>query len=107
MIRRKNNINLQLTDVRIKENAWIAKLAARKLHTKSVAIVVGKTIYLHNTRKQDFLRNTSWLKHEMCHVNQFQQQGLLRFIIIYLWESLRKGYYHNKFEVEAREAENL
>jgi hypothetical protein len=30
---------------------------------------------------------------------------LYRIHIKYLWESMRKGYYNNKFEVEARQAE--
>jgi len=28
------------------------------------------------------------------------------FTFMYLWESLRKGYYNNKWEQEARAAEN-
>lgn len=90
----------------IRENSWIAKLAAKKLRSERVAIVVGKTIHLHNTAKQDFLKDEKWVKHELCHVKQFQQNGYLLFIVKYLWESIRHGYYNNKYEVEAREAEN-
>ncbi|MES2849737.1 MAG: DUF4157 domain-containing protein [Bacteroidota bacterium] len=89
----------------IKENSWLAKIAARKLKTSSVAIVFGSTIHLWNSSKEDFLSNKKWLKHELCHVRQYKQHGYVGFIIKYLWESLRKGYYNNKFEVEAREAE--
>jgi len=28
-------------------------------------------------------------------------------LVKYLWESIRKGYYNNRFEVEARKAEEL
>lgn len=91
--------------VSIKENSWIAKIAARKLRADNVAIVIGKTIHLHNVSIDRFLENKSWLKHELCHVRQFQQHGFLSFIFKYVWESMRKGYYHNKYEVEAREAE--
>lgn len=90
----------------IKENSWIAKLAAKKLRTDNVAIVIGKTIHLHNVSKQNFLKDERWVKHELCHINQFQQNGFATFIIKYLWESIRHGYYNNKYEVEAREAEN-
>jgi hypothetical protein len=91
----------------IKENSWLAKIAAKKLGTKSVAIVLGNTIHLHNTSKTAFLQNKKWVKHELCHVQQFKQHGYTGFIIKYLWESLKNGYYNNKFEVEARVAEEL
>ena len=94
-----------MADYFIKENSWIAKLAALKLRSKSVAIVIGKTIYLHNTSKQEFLKDERWVKHELCHVRQFKENGYLPFIAKYLLESIRKGYYNNKYEVEAREAE--
>lgn len=96
-----------MNDYSIKENSWIAKLAAKKLGTNNVAIVFGKTIHLHNTSKQDFLKDNRWVKHELCHIKQFQQNGFVTFIIKYLWESIKHGYYKNKFEVEARHAENL
>jgi hypothetical protein len=90
----------------IKENSWIARIAAWKLKATSVAIVVGRTIHLHNSSAADFLKNERWLKHELCHIRQYQQHGLVGFIVKYLWESLHKGYYNNKFEVEARKAES-
>jgi hypothetical protein len=91
----------------IKENSWIAWLAAKKLQAVAVAIVVGSTIHLHNASKQDFLQNKRWLKHELCHIRQFKQHGFLPFIVKYLLESLQHGYYNNKYEVEARAAEKL
>lgn len=94
-----------MTDYFIKENSWIAKLAAFKLKTNRVAIVMGKTIHLHNTSQQQFLQDERWVKHELCHVKQFQQHGFVTFIAKYLWESIKHGYFNNKYEVEAREAE--
>ena len=91
----------------IKENSWLAKIAAKKLHSKSVAMVLGKTIHLHNATKKEFLQNEKWVKHELCHVQQFKQHGYIGFIAKYLWESLKNGYYNNKFEKEARTAEEL
>ena len=85
----------------IKENSWLAKIASLKLGTKSVAMVLGKTIHLHNTTKSAFLQDEKWVKHELCHIKQFKQHGYVGFIVKYLWESLRKGYYKNRFEVEA------
>ena len=94
-------------DFIIKENSWLAKIAAKKLKTDSVAMVLGKTIHLHNTSKTSFLNDERWLKHELCHIRQFKQYGYFNFVVRYLWESLRKGYYNNRFEVEAREAGEL
>lgn len=90
----------------IKENSWIAKLAARKLRAKKVAIVVGKTIHLCNIPKDEFLNDSRLLKHEMCHVRQYRQHGFFIFIMKYLWQSIVHGYYNNPFEKEARAAEN-
>ncbi len=92
---------------RIKENSWLAKIAAIKLHSSSVAMVLGKTIHLHNISTNEFLQNKKWVKHELCHVQQFKQHGYLLFLIKYIWESFKKGYRNNKFEVEARAAEEL
>ena len=89
----------------IKENSWLAKIAARQLRTGSVAMVLGNTIHLYNTSKEEFLQNKTWLRHELCHIQQFRQHGFAGFIVKYIWESIKKGYYNNKFEVEARKAE--
>lgn len=89
----------------IKENSWVAKIAARKLRAPRVALVLGSTIHLYNTSKDHFLAQERWVKHEMKHIEQFQQYGFFRFICLYIVESVRKGYYWNRFEVEAREAE--
>ena len=94
-----------MIDYSIKENSWIAKLAAAKLRSERVAIVIGKTIRLHNTSKKDFLKDERWVKHELCHVKQFKQNGFLSFIVKYLWESMKNGYHNNKYELEAKEAE--
>ena len=91
----------------IKENSWLAKIEAKKLRSNKVAMVLGKTIHLYNTGKDDFLKNEKWLKHELCHVQQFKRYGYITFICMYVWESLRKGYYNNRFEQEARAAEEL
>lgn len=89
----------------IKENSWVGKMAAKKLGTQNVAIVIGTTIHLYNVTREEFLCNEKWLKHEMCHIEQFATHGFYTFIIKYLWESLKSGYYNNKYEIEARKAE--
>ena len=94
-------------DFTIKENSWLARIAAFKLGTKRVAMVIGNTIHLYNTTKEEFLNDKRWLKHELCHIRQFKQHGFFMFIIKYVWESIKKGYYNNRFEAEARAAELL
>lgn len=89
----------------IKENSWVAKLAAKKLKTKNVAIVIGSTIHLYNVTKHHFLQDKKWVKHEACHLKQFHKHGYFAFILKYLWESMRHGYHQNKYEAEARRAE--
>lgn len=91
----------------IKENSWIAKLAARKLHSENVAIVMGKTIHLYHVSKDEFLKDEKWVKHEICHINQFKRYGYLNFLFKYLVESMRNGYHSNKYEIEARGAEEI
>ena len=91
----------------IKENSWLAKIAAKKLRSSNVAMVLGKIIHLSGVSKTDFLADGKWLKHELCHIKQFKQYGFFNFVVRYLWESLRKGYYNNRFEMEARNAEDL
>lgn len=89
----------------IKENSWIAKLAAKKLQSNNVAIVIGKTIHLYHVSKEDFLKDSRWVKHEQCHISQFKEYGFFTFIFKYVYESMKHGYYNNKYEAEARKAE--
>lgn len=90
----------------IKENSGIAQIAARKLRGQRVAIVIGNRIHLHGVSKEDFLKNKRWLRHELRHVQQFEQHGFLPFIAKYLWYSLVQGYHNCCYEKEARAAED-
>lgn len=92
-------------DFLVKENSWLAKMAAWKLGACSMAMVLGSTIHLYDTTAREFLQNEKWLKHELCHIRQFKRHGYVIFIIKYIWETIRRGYYKNRFEVEARQAE--
>lgn len=92
--------------IAIKEKSFIAWVAAQVLHENRMAVTIGETIHLWNAQKDDLLKNKKWLRHELAHVQQFKQTGFLKFIFLYLWESLKHGYHENKFEVEARAKEN-
>jgi hypothetical protein len=89
----------------IKENSFLAKIASKKLRAESVAMVLGKTIHLYGTTKENFLKDEKWVKHELCHIKQYEEHGIILFLIKYLWESLKVGYHNNKYEMEARAAE--
>jgi len=98
---------MNVETLHIKENSWVARFAAWKLKSSNVAIVIGQTIHLYGVSKADFLKDERWVKHECCHLQQYRDHGFFGFIFKYLVESVRKGYYNNRFEVEARKAEEL
>jgi hypothetical protein len=98
-------IAMRKRKVYIKENSWLAKWAARKLGFDYVAMVFCNTIHLHNTTIDKFFARPSWVRHELKHVEQYERLGLLGFLAKYSFEHLRKGYWNNSFEVEARGAE--
>ncbi len=90
----------------IKENSWLARLAARRLGTENIAVTIGNTIHLYKATREEFINNRKWVYHEICHVRQFRKYGLVRFLFLYSWETLRHGYRRNRFEIEALAAEN-
>jgi hypothetical protein len=94
-----------MSTVNIKERSWVARVAAWKLGVDSVALTLGDTIHLHNAAAEVLVCDRRWLIHELKHVEQFRRYGFFRFTILYLWESLLNGYWANRFEIEAREAE--
>jgi len=98
---------MDIASVHFKERSLLAKIAAWKMGSNNAAMVIGKTIHLHNVSKAAFLENKSWVKHEMCHIEQYKKYGTLVFITRYLLESIKKGYHNNRYEVEARIAEEL
>jgi len=100
---KESSVRLPFT---IRENSLLAKLASYKLHAPRMALTLGKTIHLYNCSAEEFMANERWVNHEMEHLRQFRKYGLLKFIFLYLLESIRKGYYNNRFEVEARSAES-
>jgi hypothetical protein len=101
----KSKQTQKVTKVKIKENSWLARIAAKRLQSNSLAMVEGRTIHLHNSTKEEFLRNKRWVRHEVAHVKQYQKWGFLKFIFFYLLETFNKGYENNRFEVDARQKE--
>lgn len=91
--------------IQVRMNSWLAKRAARNLGFDYVAMVFGTTIHLHNTSLETFFARPSWVIHELKHVEQYERLGVFRFLLRYFIEHLRKGYWNNALEAEARAAE--
>ena len=89
-------------EFKIVERSLFARIARMVLRSKNVAMVLGKTIHLSGVDRDTFLKDEGWVAHELCHIRQFKEHGYLRFLWLYLRESMRVGYYNNKYEVEAR-----
>lgn len=45
-------------------------------------------------------------RHELEHVYQVRREGWFKFYLTYLWESLRRGYKGNKYEIAANAVED-
>lgn len=87
------------------ENSWRARVAAWVLRGGKTAMVFGRTIHLHQLTMEQFLANKEWVCHELTHVHQYRQYGYFGFLYRYVWETIKHGYYNNRFEKEARAAE--
>lgn len=60
------------------------------------AITLWRTIWI----APELTPSVELLLHELRHVQQFEADAA--FPMRYLWESLRHGYFRNRFEVDAR-----
>lgn len=63
----------------------------------AAAITLWRTVFLSSTA----LLEAELLLHEFRHVQQFETD--VTFPLRYLWESARRGYFANRYEVDARE----
>lgn len=81
--------------VRVIEHSLFARL-----HLSAIATTRRGRIYLRGSAAE-FFANPSLLLHEYCHViRQWQPRQLT--LARYLIECLRRGYWNNRYEVEAR-----
>ncbi len=82
--------------VRVIEHSWYAQALGG-----AVATTRRGRIYLRGSAAEFFA--DPWLMlHEYCHVVLQWEPGTLT-VARYALELLRRGYWHNRFEVEARE----
>ena len=82
-------------EVRVIEHSWFTRL-----HGPAIATTRRGRIYLRGSAAE-FFANPWLMLHEYCHVIQQWQPGSLT-VGRYLGECLRRGYWNNRFEVEAR-----
>ena len=100
---RKNAVSSFMQNLRTRTGSPLARIARLVLGSPRVAMVLGQTVHLSGTTREQFLADAEWVAHEQVHLRQYREHGLLPFLWKYLLESARVGYYQNKFEVEARE----
>ena len=81
--------------VKVIEYSWFARLHGAFATTRL------QRIYLAGSA-EDFFNNPWLMLHEYCHVLRQWQTGSLT-VPRYLIECLRRGYWNNRFEVEARQ----
>ncbi|HEY8053297.1 MAG TPA: DUF4157 domain-containing protein [Steroidobacteraceae bacterium] len=71
-----------------------------RLHGRAVATTRRGHIYLRGSAA-DFFSNPALMLHEYCHVIRQWETGELT-AARYVLECLRRGYWNNRFEIEAR-----
>lgn len=84
-----------VTRVRIVEHSLYARL-----HPRAIATTRRRRIYLRGAAAE-FFENAWLVLHEYCHVLMQWETGDLT-LRRYALEWLRRGYWNNRFEVEAR-----
>ena len=88
----------ELSSLRYRRGGLPLRIGGLMLGQSTVAaITLGRTIFLAG----DTRFNPEILLHELRHVQQFAERKT--FALNYIWESLRRGYHANRFEVDARD----
>jgi hypothetical protein len=82
--------------VRVIENSLFARL-----HIRATATTRRRRIYLRGSAAS-FFNDPALMLHEYCHVLKQWEPGVLT-TARYVGEWLRRGYWDNRFEIEARE----
>jgi Domain of unknown function (DUF4157) len=82
-------------DIRVIEHSRLARL-----HGLAVATTRRRRIYLRGSAAE-FFANPWLMLHEYCHVVHQWQPGTLS-VTRYVIECVRRGYWNNRFEIEAR-----
>ena len=87
----------ELRDARYRLGGLPLRIGGWSLGASTVSgITLWRTIWVEPGVKWE----AELLLHEIRHVQQFQAS--VSFPLLYVWESLRRGYHANRFEVDAR-----
>lgn len=87
----------ELARMRLRRGGILPRVGGWCLGRSTVAgITVGRTVWLGTNAPL----SAELLLHELRHVHQFE--SVPGFPLRYVWESLRRGYHHNRFEMDAR-----
>ena len=85
----------EVDEVRVIEHSWLARL-----HGRATATTRRNRIYLRGSA-QEFFADPALMLHEYFHVLRQWNRGRLS-TRSYLVEWLRRGYWHNRYEQQAR-----
>jgi hypothetical protein len=87
----------ELRAARFRRGGILVHIGGWCLGRPSVAgITLGRTVWVAH----DVVLDPDLLLHEVRHVHQFATLWL--FPVRYVWESLRRGYHRNRYEIDAR-----
>ena len=87
----------ELAAIRLRTGGLPPRVAGWFLGRRTVsAITLWRTVFAAPDARLD----AELLLHELRHVHQFHSSSA--FPILYLWESLRRGYHANRYEADAR-----
>ena len=88
----------ELLAIRLRRGGLLPRIGGWCLGQSTVAgITIGRTVWLGSSARA----SAELLLHELRHVHQFE--SVRAFPLRYVWETLRRGYHHNRFEVDARQ----
>jgi hypothetical protein len=87
----------ELAEMRLRRGGLAPRLAGWVIGQTSVtAITLWRTIFFGHRATID----APLLLHELRHAEQFRERRM--FPLRYIWESIRRGYHLNRYEVDAR-----
>ena len=87
----------ELAQLRLRRGGLPLRLAGWVIGESAVdAITLWRTIFFGTRTSVD----APLLLHELRHVEQFRERRT--FPLRYIWESIRRGYHLNRYEVDAR-----